>query len=57
MDRDDLVRWLDKELHQNDVNQEKMEEWIRRAVMILLSSGALTCQRLFGQSIFSAESC
>lgn len=35
----DLVRWLDKELRQPDVSQEKLEEWIRRAVRELLSSG------------------
>jgi type III restriction enzyme len=34
----DLVRWLDKELRQDDVSQEKMEEWIRRAVRELLAS-------------------
>jgi len=33
----DLVRWLDKELRQDDVSQEKMEEWIRRAVRELLA--------------------
>ena len=62
----DLVRWLDKELHQNDVNQEKMEEWIRRAVMILLSSGRfdlstlvrakyLLCRELLGAITKSRE--
>jgi type III restriction enzyme len=35
----DLVRWLDKELRQDDVSQEKMQEWIRRAVSALLASG------------------
>ena len=35
----DLVRWLDKELRQPDVSQEKLEEWIRRAVGELLGSG------------------
>jgi len=35
----DLVRWLDKELRQVDVSQQKMEEWIRRAVSGLLASG------------------
>ncbi|MGD0522221.1 MAG: DEAD/DEAH box helicase family protein, partial [Terracidiphilus sp.] len=28
----DLVHWLDRELRQDDVSQEKMEEWVRRAV-------------------------
>jgi type III restriction enzyme len=34
----DLVHWLDKELRQDDVSQEKMEEWVRRAVHELLAS-------------------
>lgn len=35
----DLVRWLEKEIRQQDVNPEKMREFARRAVSSLLASG------------------
>lgn len=33
------MRWLEKEIRQQDVNQEKMSEYTRRAVSSLLASG------------------
>jgi len=50
----DLVRWLDKELRQPDVSQEKLEEWIRAPSASCLVPGASISPRWCGQSICSA---
>ncbi len=62
----DLVRWLEKEIRQTDVNSRTMEEWARRAIRELLASGRfdlstlvrakyLLCRELLGAITKSRE--